>query len=97
MCIRDRYSTLQENEDLQVEAREETRLNYIYFNTEKAPWDNVKLREAVCYAIDREFLIGAARSGLGNPLAQMALTNVSDSPKGVPQYSYDVEKAKRCV
>jgi peptide/nickel transport system substrate-binding protein len=50
------------------------------------PWDNTKLRQAVCYAIDRDLIIKNVLKGQADRL---------DGPIGVGQYGYDSEYAKK--
>jgi peptide/nickel transport system substrate-binding protein len=50
------------------------------------PWDNLKLRQAVCYAIDRDSIIKNVLKGQADRL---------DGPIGPGQYGYDAEYAKK--
>ena len=50
------------------------------------PWDNPKLRQAVCYAIDRDLIIKNVLKGQADRL---------DGPIGPGQYGYDPEYAKK--
>lgn len=50
------------------------------------PWDNVKLRQAVCYAINRDAIIKNILAGQADRL---------DGPIGPGQYSYDPNYAKK--
>jgi peptide/nickel transport system substrate-binding protein len=50
------------------------------------PWDNVKLRQAVCHAIDRDLIIKNVLKGQAQRL---------DGPIGPGQYGYDAEYAKK--
>jgi peptide/nickel transport system substrate-binding protein len=50
------------------------------------PWDNVKLRQAVCHAIDRDLIIKNVLKGQAERL---------DGPIGPGQYGYDPEYAKK--
>jgi peptide/nickel transport system substrate-binding protein len=50
------------------------------------PWDNVKLRQAVCYAINRDAIIKSILSGQADRL---------DGPIGPAQYSYNADYAKK--
>lgn len=49
------------------------------------PWDNVQLRQAVCYAIDRDLIIKNVLKGQAERL---------DGPIGPGQYGYDAQYAK---
>ena len=50
------------------------------------PWDNLKLRQAVCYAIDRDLIIKNVLKGQADRL---------DGPIGPGQYGYDAEYTKK--
>jgi len=50
------------------------------------PWDNAKLRQAVCYAIDRDLIIKNVLKGQADRL---------DGPVGPGQYGYDAEYTKK--
>ena len=64
------------------------------WNNGKAPLDNIKVREAIAHALDRQALIDAAQFGYGTPIG-------SFFPPGDPAYidltavsNYDPEKSK---
>jgi peptide/nickel transport system substrate-binding protein len=50
------------------------------------PWDNSKLRQAVCYAIDRDLIIRSVLKGQADRL---------DGPIGPGQYGYDPDYARK--
>jgi len=69
---------------------------YMTFNTQMAPMDNKKLRQALCHAIDKETLCYTTLGGMATPAYAML-------PPGFPAWNedylkqyqnYDVEKAK---
>jgi len=68
---------------------------YIVFNTEVAPWNDVRVRRAFNYAVDNELTIALAWNGLGTPAVSVAPPGViggavlPDAP-----YSYDPQNAK---
>jgi peptide/nickel transport system substrate-binding protein len=63
-------------------------------NNKKAPFDNLKVRQAIAHALDREAIIAAGSSGLGVPIgshfspANEAYVDLTGT------YPHDVEKAK---
>jgi len=62
--------------------------------------ENVKLRQAVCYAIDAQGLITGLCAGYGTPMydAHSPLhIGANEKWKNEEYYSYDVEKAKKLV
>jgi peptide/nickel transport system substrate-binding protein len=69
-------------------------INYMLFNCERAPFNDPKLREAICHAINVPELVTALYQGY----AQVANSPLPDFMPGydkdTQQYAYDVEKAK---
>jgi ABC-type transport system substrate-binding protein len=69
---------------------------YLEYNLQKKPFDNVKVRQAISYATDRQGLVDKVLAGQG----QVATSLV---PPGMPghvdnnTYSYDVNKAKQLL
>lgn len=61
---------VQSNPDITVNEAQLDQIRYIGFNTSKAPWDNVELRQAFAYATNREELDELAWDGLAEPLYQ---------------------------
>src|SRR6266404_4414857 len=53
----DAIKALGQNPNLSVHQFEGSNLNLLTFNTAEAPLDNVKVRQAIAYAIDRESII----------------------------------------
>lgn len=58
---------------------------FLAMSPKHKPWDNVKLRQAVCHAIDRDSIIKNVLKGQAERL---------DGPIGPGQYGYDSEYAK---
>ncbi|MDE3075111.1 MAG: peptide ABC transporter substrate-binding protein [Chloroflexota bacterium] len=66
---------------------------YLVYNVAKKPFDNVKVRQAINYAIDRNTLVNKVLAGQGEPAGSLI-------PPGMPGYlnvapaAYDPNKAK---
>ncbi|MGJ0845175.1 peptide/nickel transport system substrate-binding protein [Tissierella praeacuta DSM 18095] len=70
---------------------------YLGFNTKKAPFDNVKVRQAINYAVNVQEIIDVALEGAGE-VAKSPLTDlIFGADKDIEGYSYDVEKAKELL
>ncbi|MBQ3921123.1 MAG: ABC transporter substrate-binding protein [Firmicutes bacterium] len=64
-------------------------------NTTKAPFDNVKVRQAIAYALDREFVVDACEAGLGEAAYSLLPPYGACYGDAVKvDYKYNVEKAK---
>jgi len=52
---------------------------YVFFDPTVKPWDNLKVRQAISHALDRDAMIQVIYSGLGQPAYGML-------PPGIPGY-----------
>ncbi|SFV06590.1 ABC transporter substrate-binding protein [Pseudomonas sp. OV546] len=72
-------------------------LAFLQINTRKPPLNNPKVRQAILYALNRQFIVDNIFFGSGK-VAQGPF--VSSSPyhdPQLPQYAYDVKKAKALI
>lgn len=67
---------------------------YVSMNTEKAPFDNVKVRQAINYAINRENLVQVCFDGEAEVNSNICAKSRFGYSDDQFQYSYDPEKAK---
>jgi peptide/nickel transport system substrate-binding protein len=63
-------------------------------NNKQAPFDNVKVREAVAHAIDRQSIIDGAMFGYGTPIGTHFAPHNPDYVDLTAQSAYDPEKSK---
>ncbi len=90
----DSLATLAKNPDYVV-SYEPSLFNYTaFFNTMKKPLDDVKVRQALSYAIPYEDIIKIGANGLGTPSHGTVPVGVFPYSADVKQYTYDIEKAK---
>ena len=76
-------------------VREPSFFNYVgLFNTQKAPLDDPKVREALSYAIPYGDIITVGPQGAGTQSRGPVPAGVFPYDETVPQYAYDIEKAK---
>lgn len=58
-------STIEDNPDLDVVSKETMRAYFMFVNTGKTPLDDVRVRQAINYAIDRDEVVDVALEGVG--------------------------------
>ncbi|MGZ9234164.1 MAG: ABC transporter substrate-binding protein [Anaerolineales bacterium] len=84
-----------ENDPNYTVYKEPSFFNYLgFFNTLKPPLDNVKVRQALSYAIPYDDIIAIAAKGLGTQSHGPVPAGVFPWDDSVFRYSYDLEKAK---
>lgn len=86
--------SLQEDDNVTVFEKTGTRLFYFGFNTQKEPWNNKALRQAVACAIDREGVLDVALNGKGTlqkTILNRGLWGFYDDMEG---FDYNLERAK---
>ncbi len=85
---------VEENADLTLLRDANLSTTYIGFNAAKAPYNDVRVRQAINYAIDTDSIVEAVYQGVGAPSKGPLGPNVWASNQDLEQYGYDVEKAK---
>jgi peptide/nickel transport system substrate-binding protein len=80
------------NPKLKVYQKPSTDIQYIGMNIEKAPFNNVTVRQAFNYAIDKEAVVLVALNGYGEVGTSIIPSTIFGHKDG--PYSYDPKKAK---
>jgi len=91
--------TLRNESGITLSAKPSLSYNLLFVNTKRKPFDNLKVRQAIAYAIDRKAIIDAVAFGEGEvtgPIAP-ALTNFALPSSQYPLYTRDVAKAKQLL
>ncbi|WNS75725.1 glutathione ABC transporter substrate-binding protein [Bacillus sp. DTU_2020_1000418_1_SI_GHA_SEK_038] len=74
-----------------------TRMDYVGFNMNKAPYDNLKVRQAIAMAINKDEIVDGILEGQGvAAVGPLAPTVVGNSQELTP-LPYDVEGAKKLL
>ena len=93
----DAYETFAANPDYTV-TTEPALFNYTaFFNTLKEPLNDVKVRQALSYAMPYEDIIKIGANGRGTQSRGSAPNGVFPYSEDVKQYTYDLEKAKELL
>ncbi|ACM30739.1 ABC transporter substrate-binding protein [Agrobacterium sp. SHOUNA12C] len=89
-------STFKGNADFRVIEGESFVVNYLGFNHDSPIWKDLRVRQAVMYAINRPAIV---QSLYGGAAKQANCTYVADHlvPKDVEPYGYDPEKARQLL
>ncbi|MDR2071604.1 MAG: ABC transporter substrate-binding protein, partial [Treponema sp.] len=85
--------SLRDKDDIVVSSDPSARVNYVAMNTERPPFNDVNLRRAVNYALDRETIRGIVYEGGGNVKDYMALPWMAAFAEPETRYAYDPLRA----
>ena len=86
--------SIEANADLQLIERPSMNVGYLGLTVTRAPFDNVKVRQAVNYAIDKQALVDAFYEGLAEPAKNPMPPVIAGYNDDISGYAYDPEKAK---
>ena len=91
-------AVVKQNSSLKVLFRPAFNVGYVGMNQKIAPLNNLKVRQAVAYGLDRKSVVAAFYGGQGQ-LADQFLPPLVEgyAKKGVPQYAYNPDKAKQLL
>ena len=79
---------------LNFTQRSRSELYYIEFNTKKEPLSDLKVRQALNYALDREAIVSSIFYDLAEPAYNFYCDTTLEHPGAVRMYAYDLDKAR---
>ena len=88
------YATLEKDKNITIAKAPVSTFGFLAMNHEVKPFDNVKVRQAVAYCIDRQNMIDIALEGFGTVNSNILSPYKFGYSKDQLQYDYNVEKAK---
>jgi peptide/nickel transport system substrate-binding protein len=90
-------ATIEGDSNLQIIDRPAFNVAYVGFNIAKKPTDDIKVREAIAYGLDRQAVVDNFYSGRAVVATQFMPPEVVGYADDVPTYTYDPEKAKQIL
>ena len=81
----------------ELQAYPELSFYYIGFNTSLAPFDDAKVRQAFCYAVDKAKIIGLATNNVMAPAYGILPPGMPGYNSGLQGLQFDVQKAKDLI
>jgi peptide/nickel transport system substrate-binding protein len=87
---------LKSNPKVEVKVEPLMRVDFITLNTTRKPFSDVKIRQAINYAVDRDALIQGVLFGNGKP-ANTFLPPMSGHDDSAPGYKLDLAKAQELM
>lgn len=91
------YKRASENSALAIHEHTGTVVQYVGVDTTVAPFDNKLVRQALCYAINREDVMTVVAEGLGTVTYSVLPPTTLGYVENPSNYTYDPEKAKELL
>ena len=89
-------ATIENDPNLDIYSHNCGMVYFLQFNLRDntlEPLKDVKVRQAINYALDKQFMIDVAEEGLGQPANSVANPDMFGYSDNIPSYDYNVEKA----
>ncbi|MFJ8066557.1 ABC transporter substrate-binding protein [Psychrobacillus sp. NPDC096426] len=90
-------ATVEGDSNLQLFKRPSMNVGYLGLTTTRPPFDNVKVRQAINYAIDKQSIVDAFFEGRAEIAKNPMPPSISGYNEDIPGYEYDPEKAKQLL
>lgn len=88
---------VQENDKLQLLRTVDNSTQYLGFNNQKKPFNDIKVRQAISYALDTTSIVNTVWRGIGKVAVGPIGPNVKYSDKSLTVHEYNVQKAKELL
>ncbi|MEU7745009.1 ABC transporter substrate-binding protein [Nonomuraea sp. NPDC049158] len=71
--------------------------SYLRIDAAKPPLNDVRVRQAINYAIDKDGLVASVFAGLGKPAGQLVPEGVTGHSPAIQPWPYDMAQAKKLI
>lgn len=85
---------LEAHKNIKVIKQEGLNVGYLAFNTERKPFDNKLVRQAISHAINMEGIVNSVYEGLGKVATNPIPPTMWSYNKNLKGYEYNIKKAK---
>lgn len=92
-----RIDELKRNDKLMVKTFPAPRIFHVTIDVRKPPFDNVKVRQALNYAVDVNSIVKSIYFGYGSRLATVVAKQSLGYDQSIEAYPYDVNRAKQLL
>lgn len=89
--------TIKNNPKLQLLTKPSISYSYVGMNTQKTPLNDVRVRKAINYAVDKQAIVDVILNGSGKVASSPIALGVFGFTDKTKNYEYDVEKAKELM
>jgi len=88
------FSSMKNMPGINAQTFESTRMDYLSLNEQRPPFQDVHVRRAIAYAVDRDAMVKAVLYGNGTPATSLLSPGTPFFSKNAGGATFDVAKAK---
>ncbi len=88
------FSSMKDMPGINAQTFESTRMDYLSLNEQRPPFQDVHVRRAIAYAVDRDAMVKAVLYGNGTPATSLLSPGTPFFSKNAGGATFDVAKAK---
>jgi len=82
---------------LDVNVIEGVMVTFLSLNVERAPFNDIRVRQAIAHAIDRQMVIDMAVEGFGTPTHITHITPMPFRPTGYPVFEFNPDRSRELL
>jgi len=91
------FDEIKANKDLTLHSIDALNVGYLAFNTTKKPFNDVLVRQALNYAVDKKAIVNAVFMGSGTVAKSPIPPGMLGYDKNLPDYEYNPQKARQLL
>lgn len=88
---------IENNPETEAYNNSNVAINFIGFNTQKAPLDDVKVRQAISHAVDKDEIMEGIYNGMGKIPEGPMVEGMSGDTEDLKEFEYDLEEARKLM
>ncbi|HGM6860486.1 TPA: ABC transporter substrate-binding protein [Serratia rubidaea] len=93
----EQFAAIKRDKNLQLHSIDGLNVGYLAFNTAKKPFDNLLVRQALSYAVDKKAIVAAVFKESGTPASSLLPPGMLGYNDKLPGYEYNPQKARELL
>jgi peptide/nickel transport system substrate-binding protein len=93
----EQFAALRQTQGIVVKAFDRPQVSYLTMDIRQKPFDSMKVRQALAYAVNYEELISRILRGNAKPLHGLVAEGLLGFDRSIPSYKYDPAKAQQLL
>lgn len=91
------FNQIKSDENLELHLGKSFAYQFVAFNCQKPPFDNVKVRQAIAHAVDKNAIVNGIADGVGDIIDTIAISDMVGYTDDITRYDYNLDEAKKLL